>query len=500
MMHSNTFFSIKMNIGSKKHIIFAILLSILFDDTIAFAQEKVQPRIVIDKQRMAQMDKETTSEGRSEKSVERTVPIISFEFDKKNAIYKLGEEALFSIFIRNPDSTLYNGECKYKLTDENSVPLREGTLIVTHGKCEYKSVSKAAGFIRLYVTAKYQNNVATNYATVGFEPEKIEASQTFPADFMYFWEKQKATLDTIPPNINRVEFDGPDSAYKYEYIDFQNIGGKRFYFLMTQPKKPGQYGISMRIPGAGVYKRHVHLSTLPNTISIELSIHDFPINQPIETYEEIIPHYFRIINGKKERYQKFDVHDREKYYYKSVILGLWRTLDIACAEPNADLNKLMVSGGSQGGGLTLAIAGLDRRIKFIEVKCPVLCDHTAAIRQPGRAAGWPRLFEAVEKPEFIDDAIKTSAYYDNCNFARYITAPVFVVQGFNDTTVPPSGTYAMFSLIKSPKELYVEPYSAHGFTPEALKQTAIRSANFRKKYFYEWNKSDSWKEGGDNEK
>jgi len=476
-----------------------LLMIVLVGCAYSYSQTS-KPQIVINKQRAQQMTREYTSEGAPVKTKKLATPIISFAFDKKDAIYKSGEEALFSIDIKNPDSTAYNGRCSFRLTDENSKSIKEGSLDLINGKTDYKATNNIPGFLRLYIAAEYQGNSSSNYATAAFEPDKIMASQTLPDDFMDFWKKQKASLNAIPMTINRIEFKGPDPDFKYEYVDFQNIDGKRFYFIMTQPQKPGKYAISMRIPGAGVYKRHVHIGETPNTITIELSVHDFPINQPIETYEQIVPKYFRMIKGKKERYEKFFIHDREKYYYKSVILGLWRTLDIVCAEPNADLNKLMVSGGSQGGGLTLAIAGLDERIKYIEVQCPVMCDHTAAIRQPGRQAGWPRVLESVEKPELFDAAVKATAYYDNCNFARFIKAPVFMAQGFNDKTVPPSGTYAVYALIKSPKEFYVEPFSAHGFTPEAIKQITIRSAEFRKKYFIEIKKNNSWKEGGDNEK
>jgi len=445
---------------------------------------QITPRLVIDRAKAAEMARQFTSEGAPEAAKKLPAPIISFAFDKKDAIYKTGENAVFAININNPDNTPYTGKCAFNLTDENSKTIKEGSLDVTVGKTEYKVTGPTPGFLRLYITADYQGNSGSNFATAGFDPDKITATQTLPADFMAFWTKQKKSLDAIPMKLNRVEFDGPDPAFKYEYVDFQNVDGKRFYFVMTQPKQPGKYAIKMRIPGAGVYKRNVSIGTEANTIAINVSVHDFPINQqPIELYEKIIPNYFRMINGKKQRYEMFDIQDREKYYYKAVILGLWRTLDVACAEPNADLNKLMVAGGSQGGGLTLAIAGLDRRIKYIEVQYPILCDHTAAIRQPGREAGWPRVLDAVEKPEWFDEAVKVTAYYDNCNFARFITAPVILAQGFNDKTVPPSGTFAMYALIKSPKEFYTEPFSGHAFTPEATREFSARAAEFRKKYF-----------------
>jgi len=439
-------------------------------------------RLRIDSAAAALMLKEYTSEGAPAKQPAGPLPKISFVCDRDSAVYRVGDSARITVAVLDTTENPFRGMCPYRVTDEDSKTLREGMLEIQEGRAEVTIETKTPGFLRLYVTVPYAAGNLTDLVTIGVEPERIEATQTLPDDFMQFWLAQKARLDSIPADVRRLEFDGPDPAFTYEYVDFQNVEGKRFYFVLTQPKAPGTYAVQMRIPGAGIYKRHVPLTTRPGMVCVELSIHDFPINRPIASYEEILPRYYRMINGRKERYDKWFNHDRQRYYYNAVILGLWRTLDIVCAEPAADQGRIIVTGGSQGGGLTVALGGLDRRIDYLNVKYPVFCDHTARIRQPGRQPAWPALLDVVERPELREEAIRTSAYYDNCNFARFITAPVFVAQGFNDRVCPPGGTYAMVARIRSPKMFYVDPPSAHVFTPKAMKESASLEEAFRAKF------------------
>jgi beta-xylosidase/cephalosporin-C deacetylase-like acetyl esterase len=443
-------------------------------------QHRSDGRLRISAADAAAMAKEYTSEGAPAPKPVGPQPQISFACDRDSAVYRVGETAHVTVTLLDPEGKPFSGECPYRLTDEDSKTLREGALTFQDGTAQYPIAAEQPGFFRFWVTVPHANGKLTDLVTIAVEPGRIRSTQTLPDDFMEFWGAQRARLDAVRPDVHRIEFDGPDPAFRYEYVDFQNVDGKRFYFVMTQPKVRGTYPVQMRIPGAGIYKRHVPLTARPGMICVELNIHDFPINrQPIALYEEVIPKYYRTIRGKKERYDKWFNDDREKYYYNAVILGLWRTLDIACAEPSADQTRIIVTGGSQGGGLTLVMGALDRRIDYLYVKYPVFCDHTAAIRQPGRQPGWPRVLDVDAAPELLAAEVRTSAYYDNCNFARFITAPIFVVQGFNDRVCPPGGTFAAVAEIRSAKEFYVDPPSAHVLTPKAMKESAEREAAFR---------------------
>ena len=53
--------------------------------------------------------------------------------------------------------------------------------------------------------------------------------------------------------------------------------------------------------------------------------------------------------------------DKDNYYYKSVYMGCVRAIDFLCGLPEFDGKNVVVTGGSQGGALSIVTAGLDKR-------------------------------------------------------------------------------------------------------------------------------------------
>ena len=72
-----------------------------------------------------------------------------------------------------------------------------------------------------------------------------------------------------------------------------------------------------------------------------------------------------------------------------MFLRLTRALEFLTSQPEWDGKILMVEGGSQGGGQSLAAAGLDSRVTFIAAGVPAICDHSG--KAIGRINGWPKL-------------------------------------------------------------------------------------------------------------
>jgi len=58
----------------------------------------------------------------------------------------------------------------------------------------------------------------------------------------------------------------------------------------------------------------------------------------------------------------YNVSDRERYYYRGAYMDCVRGVDFLCSRPEIDTGRIGVWGFSQGGGLSLATAALDRRI------------------------------------------------------------------------------------------------------------------------------------------
>ena len=168
-------------------------------------------------------------------------------------------------------------------------------------------------------------------------------------------------------------------------------------------------------------------------IYFEIGIHGIPVTLDPLVYADL---------GKTalDGYPFFNLDNRDRYYYKRVYLGCVRAVDFIFSLPEFDGSNLAVTGGSQGGALSIVTAGLDSRVKYLAALYPALCDLTGYLH--GRAGGWPHMFAEYNKPFHAKaDKIETSQYYDVVNFARLVKIPGYYTWGYNDVTCPPTSMF-----------------------------------------------------------
>ena len=122
-----------------------------------------------------------------------------------------------------------------------------------------------------------------------------------------------------------------------------------------------------------------------------------------------------------------------------------------------------MTGGSQGGALSIVTAVLDPRVKLLAAAYPALTDTTGYLH--GRAGGWPHMFED-ETRHRSPAKITTIAYYDVVNFARRLRVPGFYAWGYNDETTPPTSMYAAYNVITAEKSLLLALEMGHPPVPE----------------------------------
>jgi cephalosporin-C deacetylase-like acetyl esterase len=170
------------------------------------------------------------------------------------------------------------------------------------------------------------------------------------------------------------------------------------------------------------------------------------------------------MQGALNGYWNMNLDDKDKYYYKRVYLGCVRAVDYINSLPEFDGYNLAVTGGSQGGALSIVTAGLDKRVKYLATYYPALSDLTGYME--GRAGGWPHMFQPSDSSNYTDSKINTAGYYDVVNFARQITQVGWYSWGFNDTVCPPTSMYSAYNEIKGPKELHIFQDTGHWTYPE----------------------------------
>ncbi len=377
--------------------------------------------------------------------------------DHKDWTYKVNEDAKFSVQVLKYGNLVDNVTIDYETGPEALPDVKKEGVLLKNGKTEFSGTMKVPGFYRVRVWAVVEGKKYEGLATAGFEPEKIQPTVKDPTDFDAFWtnaiaEARKINLD---PKITLIPERCTSDVNAY-HISFQNeINGSRIYGMLAIPKKEGKYPAVLRVPGAGIrpYNADTRTASL-GFIVLDIGIHGIPVNLDPQVYTDLA-------GGALYAYNTVKMNDRNTHYYKRVYVGCVRAIDFIYSLPEFNGTDVAVTGGSQGGALTIVTAGLDKRIKFMAAMYPALCDNTGYLNK--RAGGWPHYFKNAEpKP----GEVETLGYFDVVNFARRVTAPGFYTWGYNDLTCPPTSMYSAYNVITAQKELSIYQETGHWQFPE----------------------------------
>lgn len=156
--------------------------------------------------------------------------------------------------------------------------------------------------------------------------------------------------------------------------------------------------------------------------------------------------------------------------FRQIFLDCAQLARIAMDLPTVDPGRVAATGASQGGGLSLACAALEPRVKLVASVFPFLSDYLrvwemdlatdayAELRQ------YLRLFDPTHAR--VDEMFTTLGYIDVQHLAPRISAEVFMTTGLMDTVCPPSTQFAAYNKIRSTKRMLVYPDFEHEPMPE----------------------------------
>ncbi len=374
--------------------------------------------------------------------------------------YDVGERAEFSINVLRNNLPIEGVKIDYKIeTDPGYREVKiwdEGTISL-NSKTKVKAAKfKEAGFLRCTATVTVDGKEYSSYATAGFAPYKIKPTTTLPSDFEAFWEKGKEELAEVPMNpvLTLLPERSTDKVDVY-HVQLDNVQGK-IYGILCTPKKAGKYPAILHVPGAGIRPYYGEVDeAAEGFVTFTIGIHGIPVTLDQGVYDDLRA-------GALNNYQVFNLDDKDNMYYRRVYLGCVRAVDFLDSLDSFNGEDMAVTGGSQGGALSIVTASLDDRIDYLAAFYPALSDMTGFLH--GRAGGWPQIFvdEFTNKPEKIE----VSKYYDVVNFARSVKAEGWYSWGYNDNVCPPASTFAAYNVINAGKELHLFHETQHWTFPE----------------------------------
>lgn len=382
--------------------------------------------------------------------------------------YRPGEPVKFTISVLQNGNPVKGAKVRYEIGPEKMDPAKQETVTLANGTTTVDGgTMKTPGFLRCVATADIDGKTYRNLATAGFNPLQITPTVENPADFQMFWDSAKAELGRIPLDARMTLLpERCTEKVNVYHVNIQNYANSRLYGILCVPKQEGKYPALLRVPGAGIRPYGGNLADAEKgVITLEIGIHGIPVNLDPIVYQNLSA-------GALGGYMNFNLDDRDRYYYKRVYLGCVRANDFLVSLPQYDGSNLAVTGGSQGGALSIITAGLDQRVKWLGAYYPALADMTGYLK--GRAGGWPHLFTGKSLAFNNTPAkIKTVGYYDVVNFSRLVKVPGYYSWGFNDETCPPTSMYASYNVISAPKQLKIYEDTGHWTYPE---QTELMTA------------------------
>ncbi|OYU20264.1 MAG: acetylxylan esterase [Rhodobacteraceae bacterium PARR1] len=155
------------------------------------------------------------------------------------------------------------------------------------------------------------------------------------------------------------------------------------------------------------------------------------------------------------------VLDKDGYYYRRVFTDGVRAIDAMLTQDCIDPDRIALCGGSQGGGITLAVGGIDPRVSAILPDVPFLCDFPRALQMAAQNPYLEILRYLAQHRDHKARVMQTLAYFDGVNFARIAKAKALFSVALMDDVCPPSTVYGAFNAYGGDKTMVEYEFNNH---------------------------------------
>jgi len=293
-----------------------------------------------------------------------------------------------------------------------------------------------------------------------------EGTNPKPADFESYWDTALADMQALDPQLDLIPAEFQVDYAECYHLYFTGVGGARIYAKFIKPKgitKPGPallmfHGYSMN---SGDW-----LDKLPYAAA-GFTVAALDCRGQGGKSEDVGGVKGWTLNGHFVR--GLD-NDPKNLLYRAIFLDTAQLAKIVMEMPEVDEARVGATGGSQGGGLTLACTALEPRIKRSAPVYPFLSDYQRVwdidqdVDAYDELRAWFRRFDPRHERE--TEIFTQLGYVDIQHLAPRIRGEVLMSVGLMDTICPPSTQFAAYNKITAPKSLLVYPDYGHEHLPE----------------------------------
>jgi len=292
-------------------------------------------------------------------------------------------------------------------------------------------------------------------------PDKVasyHSTAVAPVDFDDFWSSTLAEARETALDLDMVAADTGITEFDVQDASFTGFGGNRVRAWLIQPKGGATSCVVKYIGyGGGRSLPHMHL-LWPSAGRAVFVMDTRGQGSSWSTGDTPDP------IGSDPQHPGFmtrGVGSRETYYYRRVFTDAVRAVEAARQLPGIDPAKVAVTGGSQGGGISLAVAGLIPDLAACMPDVPYLCDFR---RATGVASRDPYLeinrYLSVHRG-LEEQTFRTLSYFDGVHFSARAKAKALFSVALMDTICPPTTVYAAYNAYAGDKQIESYTFNDH---------------------------------------
>jgi cephalosporin-C deacetylase len=287
------------------------------------------------------------------------------------------------------------------------------------------------------------------------EMRRYKPSLYREADFDAFWRGTIAEAVRQPLNAELIPYNLPGASLQSYAMRFDGFKGGRMAGWYVRPRGNGKFpGVCIYHGYSGRAPRPLDMMHLAAQGICVLSMDTRGQNgqsQDAAVYPE----------GHQMGWMTQGIRDPQTYFYRFVYADAVRALELLARREEVDGERLAITGVSQGGGITLAVAALSERPVLALPDIPFLCDYRRAISiaQGGPYPEIPAFLKTF--PDLQNVAMRTLGYCDNLNLAPWIKCRTVISNGLWDDICPPSTIFAVYHHITAEKQMELYPFHKH---------------------------------------
>ena len=295
--------------------------------------------------------------------------------------------------------------------------------------------------------------------------ETYQGRNPRPDDWDAFWDSSLAEMRAIDPDVELVPADFEVDFAECYHLYFNGVGGARVHAKLLRPR--GQTA-----PHPAVLMFHGYSgdsgdwSSKLAYVAQGFTIAALDCRGQGGLSEDkggvkgwtLRGHIIRGLDGPPEQ-----------ILFRQIFLDTAQLARIVMAMPDVDENRVGATGGSQGGGLTLACAALEPRIRRVAPVFPFLSDYQRVWEIDldenaySELRDYFRRFDPLHERE--QAVFEKLGYVDVQHFCPRIRGEVLMGVGLMDTICPPSSQFAAYNKIQADKSLLLYPDFGHETLP-----------------------------------